>query len=90
MSRRKRQTKRRITTIAGMVVRTRPLTAKPPHTRKVRKQPPAPVKQFLPAPLQRNSAGFGKGWIGGSLYIAATDAVIPKAALDSMRNRNRG
>jgi len=52
-----------------------------------RKKPPSPVIRLLPAPLSGNSTGFGKSRIGDSLYNAATDTVISKAALDSMKER---
>ncbi len=77
MKQHKRKAKRTLTRIAGMTVRTKPLT--------VRKRSSGPVKQLPPAPLPRNSAGFGKGWIGDDLYIVNEDRVIPKAALNSMR-----
>lgn len=61
----------------------------PQRRRKRRKEQAGSVKQLSPAPLPRNSAGFGKCWIGDALYRVADDTVIPKAALDSMRHRSR-
>jgi len=54
-----------------------------------RKKSPAPIIRLLPAPLPKNSAGFGKTWIGDDLCVAADDRVIPRAALDSMRQKGR-
>lgn len=56
---------------------------------KRRKEPPAPAKNLSPAPLPRNAAGFGKTWIGDTLYFTdgTNEIFIPKAVRDFTKQR---
>jgi hypothetical protein len=63
------------------------MTSAPPKRKKPLKRRVPPAKTLPPAPLPQNSAGFGKCWIGGDLYRVVDDMVIPKAALDSMKQK---
>jgi len=63
------------------------MMARAPPKRRRRKEQAGPIKQLSPAPLPKNSAGFGKCWIGDDLYRVSDDTIIPRVVLDAMKEK---